>query len=53
MRQDHPNLMQAQKVSLKNWGKVSTISFKPKVGGDITKIIFAPFKRLVKEITNE
>jgi hypothetical protein len=49
IRQDDPNLMQAQKVSLKNRGKVSTISFKPKVGGDITKIIFAQFKRLVKE----
>lgn len=40
--------MQAQKVSLQNWGKVSTISFKPKVGADITKIIFAQFRWVVK-----
>lgn len=40
--------MQALKVSLKNREKVSIISFKPKAGGDITKIIFALFKRAVK-----
>jgi hypothetical protein len=41
--------MQAQKVSLNNGVKISIISLKPKVGADITKSIFAPFKRLVKE----
>jgi len=34
---------------LKNWKKISTINFNPKAVGDITKIIFAQFKRLVKE----
>jgi hypothetical protein len=34
---------------LKNWGKVGNIIFKPKVGADITKIIFAQFKWVVKE----
>lgn len=49
IRQDDPNLMQAQKVSLKNWKKISIINLKPKAVGDITKIIFAQFKRLVQE----
>ncbi len=41
--------MQAQKVSLNNWVKISIISLKPKAGGVITTLIYAPFKRLVKE----
>jgi hypothetical protein len=36
------------KATLQNWEKVSTISFKPKAGADITKIIFAQFKWVVK-----
>lgn len=33
-----------QKVSLPNWEKVGAISFKPKAGSDITKVLFAQFK---------
>ena len=36
------------KATLQNWEKVSTISFKPKAGADITKIIFAQFKWVVR-----
>ena len=48
-RQDNPNHVQTLKVSLNNWAKISNISLKPKAGGVITTLIFAPFKRLVKE----
>lgn len=37
-----------QKVSLPDWGKVASIHFKPKAGSDITKILFAQFKWVVK-----
>ena len=37
-----------QKVSLPDWGKVASIQFKPKPGSDITKILFAQFKWVVK-----
>jgi hypothetical protein len=37
-----------EKVLLSDWGKVGNISFKPKAGSDITKIIFAQFKWVVK-----
>jgi hypothetical protein len=36
------------KVSLSDWGKVGHISVKPKAGSDITKILFAQFKWVVK-----
>jgi len=49
IQQDNPNIMQAQKVSLTNWTKVSNINSKPKTGADITKIIFAQFKWVVKD----
>jgi len=32
------------KVSMPTWEKVGSISFKPKAGSDITKILFAQFK---------
>ena len=37
-----------QKGSLADWGKVGNISFMPKAGSDITKIVFAQFKWVVK-----
>ena len=37
-----------QKVTLSDWGKVGHISFMPKAGSDITKIVFAQFKWVVK-----
>ena len=33
-----------QKETLSDWGKVGKISFVPKAGSDITKIVFAQFK---------
>jgi hypothetical protein len=32
------------KATLPSWEKISAISFKPKAGSDITKILFAQFK---------
>ncbi len=36
------------KVSLSDWKKTGNISFKPKAGSDITKILFAQFKWVVQ-----
>ena len=37
------------KATLQSWQKVSAVTFKPKAGADITKILFAQFKWAVPE----
>lgn len=39
-----------QTMSMPNWEKAGNISFKPKAGSDITKVLFAQFKWVVEKL---